>query len=341
MLVDGGTVARIILRDADAMKAAVREALRIHHAKRLVQPLKQYLQRGTDAHPADRVIAMSAYLPVDPPVAGLKWIGSHPDNHRRGLPRANAILVLNDPETNAPTAILGASFLSAMRTLFVSLIAIERLCPEPESISIVGIGRLGRLHVEYLPRTFPSLKRILCYSRTSRFDDLLDRPHVTACDRLEDALSNADVVITTTSAAEPYIHTADLCESALLVNLSLMDFGEDVFRDADAIVVDDVDQCVKARKVFKRCVDSGIIDVSRVVELGDTLFGAHRDRAFGGRVMVNTIGMAVEDLAVAREVASRVDPADAGWFNLEPGDETAPSAGLPDGPVTPDTGDER
>ena len=42
--------------------------------------------------------AMPAFVPAMR-AAGMKWVSGFPENHRRGLPYINGLLVLNDPDT--------------------------------------------------------------------------------------------------------------------------------------------------------------------------------------------------------------------------------------------------
>ncbi len=54
-----------------------------------------------------RIMAMPAYIGGEFDVAGLKWIPSVPDNPaRNGLPRANALVLLTDPATGLPLAVM-------------------------------------------------------------------------------------------------------------------------------------------------------------------------------------------------------------------------------------------
>ncbi len=59
-----------------------------------------------------------------------------------------------------------------------------------------------------------------------------------------------------------------------------------------------LDEC----KVFNRGIESGLIEPSGVYELSSVLFGAHAGERFTGRILVNPIGMAIEDVLVARAV---------------------------------------
>ena len=92
---------------SDLYMSAIEAGFRSHAAGDFVQPLKPYLRSPRTQHIADRIIAMPAWIGGEQPVAGLKWIGSKHDNPaKRGMERASAVIVLNDPETNYPMAIM-------------------------------------------------------------------------------------------------------------------------------------------------------------------------------------------------------------------------------------------
>src|SRR5690349_588023 len=101
---------------------ALHDAFIQHAQGNIVQPLKPYLRIGEGkGHIADRIIAMPAYIGSEDPIAGLKWIGSKHDNPaRHGLERASALIILNDPTTNYPLAVLEGGLISSMRTAAIT-----------------------------------------------------------------------------------------------------------------------------------------------------------------------------------------------------------------------------
>ena len=48
--------------------------------------------------------------------AGVKWVSGFPGNAARGLPYISGLLILNDPETGMPKAVMDATWITAMRT---------------------------------------------------------------------------------------------------------------------------------------------------------------------------------------------------------------------------------
>ena len=80
-------------------------------------------------------------------MAGIKWIGSKHDNpSARGIPRASAVIVLNDPETHFPVAIMEGGEISGMRTAGVTVLACEYLARLE-----LPVGRARRLRLHRPP----------------------------------------------------------------------------------------------------------------------------------------------------------------------------------------------
>ena len=62
----------------------------------------------------------AALLPGDPrrgdDLLGIKWVTGFPDNRAQGLPAIHAVVILSDPVTGRPRAILDGGPITAMRT---------------------------------------------------------------------------------------------------------------------------------------------------------------------------------------------------------------------------------
>jgi N-[(2S)-2-amino-2-carboxyethyl]-L-glutamate dehydrogenase len=293
-VVDAGRVHELIAVDPGRVKRWTFEALRAHHEGAFIQPPKSYLV--TTENPYDRIISLPAAVLSPEPALGVKWIGSHSRNHERGHERAQALIILNDPETHAARVVMDGTLISSMRTLAVSLIAMDQFAPRPARVGVLGMGKLGRMHAQLLGDLYPSIEEINCFSRRAPVDDLLADPRVRKRASAREVLDRSEVVVTTSAATEPYIlenHLRRDCR--LIVNLSLMDCHVDVIKNSDHIVVDDWLQNSRAERVFKTGVDQGLYGRERVSELSEVLFGPRRN--YPGRVFVNPLGMGLERFA--------------------------------------------
>src|SRR6266404_9421785 len=96
-IINGKTVFDIIRAHRADCVEIVRHAYLAHADGQSVNP-DSYFLKFPDK-PDCRIIALPAYLGKNFEVAGLKWIASFPANIQRGFPRASAVLVLNDNET--------------------------------------------------------------------------------------------------------------------------------------------------------------------------------------------------------------------------------------------------
>ncbi|MFL6119643.1 MAG: 2,3-diaminopropionate biosynthesis protein SbnB, partial [Actinophytocola sp.] len=111
----GGKDIRAIIEKSRAeIVTCVRDTYLAHHRGETINPNSYFLR--FPEKPNARIIALPALLRGEPGTAGIKWIGSFPDNVRRNIPRASAVLLLNDFDTGYPTACLEAAQISAART---------------------------------------------------------------------------------------------------------------------------------------------------------------------------------------------------------------------------------
>jgi ornithine cyclodeaminase len=315
--------------DSDLYVQALAEALVLHAEGRTVQPLKPYLRaHGKEGHIADRIIAMPAHV-GEPGISGLKWIGSKHDNPTRaGLERASAVIVLNDPATNYPIAILEGSLISAWRTAGVTALAARHLARKDfTDVALIGCGVIGTAQIHALLQQFAQTATVHLYDQRREAAEKLaarvttEYPQVTVAvaDTAEEAVRAGDVVVPCTVTDQPYIAAAWLKRGAFLSNVSIMDVDKDVFLAADKVVVDDWDQSNREKKIINQLVLEGKFSREQLhAELGEILAGSRPGRETDDEVIVlNPMGMAVEDIACAAEVYRRARAAGVGtWLDL-------------------------
>jgi len=314
---------------SDLYMQALRRALTAHAEGDTVQPLKPYLRaNATNGHIADRIIAMPAHI-GDPGVSGLKWIGSKHDNPQAaGLERASAVIVLNDPCTNYPIGILEGSLISAWRTAGVTCLAAVHLARRRfTAVALVGCGVIGRTHVTALLEQFECIEAIHLFDArpdaARALAERLGEQHAHVDFRVaasaEEAVRAGEVVIACTVTDRPYIPLVWLRPGAFVSNVSIMDVHKDVFLGADKVVVDDWDQSNREKKLINQLVLEGLFSRERLhAELGEVVSGRRPGRERDDEIiLLNPMGIAIEDIACAAEVYLRAKRQGVGtWLDL-------------------------
>lgn len=285
---------------------AVTAALVAHCRGATCQPLKPYLRPPGSEDPYDRLIAMPAYVDGATQAIGLKWIGSKrlaPGS--RGRERASALIVLNDPETHRPTAVMEGGLISGKRTAAVTVAAARRLArPGVEAISVVGCGFIGRLHALALAEAFPAVRIHLYDSHPGAVAGLLAEMgergvDARGCSSVEEAVKSASVVAACTAASAPTIEAGWFAKGAFLSNVSLIDAMPELYLQADKLVVDDWEQGNRPGKILNDLVSSGRLKREDVHgELGEVLDESLEGRSDPQeRILLNPMGLAIEDVA--------------------------------------------
>jgi N-[(2S)-2-amino-2-carboxyethyl]-L-glutamate dehydrogenase len=311
-------IARVGGNTSDLYVDAITNVLCLHAQKQFVQPLKPYLRtEGKEGHIADRIIAMPAYIGGEHPVSGIKWIGSKHDNPTlRGLERASGLIILNDPSTNYPIAVLEASLINSMRTAAVSVVAAKHLAKKGfKTVAIIGCGVIARKQVQSMLEQFPQITTIYLYdlypaAAIKLAEDMKELfPHVSFAieNSAEKAVRQGEVIIPCTVTDWPYIQYDWLQKGAFISNISIMDVQKEVFLKADKVIVDDWEQANREKKVIHQLVLEGKFSKEQLyAELGEIVIGEKVGRENDEEIIIlNPMGMAIEDIACAYAIYQR------------------------------------
>jgi ornithine cyclodeaminase len=103
---------------------------------------------------------------------------------------------------------------------------------------------------------------------------------------------------------KPYLSYDWLQKGAFVSNISIMDVHKEVFLKADKVVVDDWEQSNREKKVINQLVVEGTFSREQLhAELGEILIGTKVGRESDEEIiLLNPMGMAVEDIASAHEI---------------------------------------
>ncbi|MGW2069162.1 2,3-diaminopropionate biosynthesis protein SbnB [Streptomyces sp. NPDC001953] len=231
---------------------------RLHGAGDSVNP-PSYFLRFAD-RPTARIIALPASIGGSVNVDGLKWISSFPTNVEAGLPRASAVLILNDHDTGYPFACLESSIISATRTAASAALAADWLSrgrTRPARVGFFGTGLIARYIHTFLAGTGWSFDSVGVYDVSADSADGFcgylqeagaagQTAQVTVHDNAEDLIRSSDLVVFATIAGKPHVtDPAWFAHNPLVLHVSLRDLAPEILLDS-ANFVDDVEHCLKA-----------------------------------------------------------------------------------------------
>ncbi len=156
------------------------------------------------------LLTRAAWLPGGP--FGLKTVSVFPDNAAAGRPSVQGVVVIFDPETGGPAAVLDGAAITRWKTVGDSLCAARRLArPDARRLLVVGAGVIAGTLLRGYRALFPQLESIAVWNRTAaRAEELAEAARaegiaVTVAGSLEEAVADADIVSSATMARQPFL----------------------------------------------------------------------------------------------------------------------------------------
>ncbi|GAA0909301.1 2,3-diaminopropionate biosynthesis protein SbnB [Streptomyces thermoalcalitolerans] len=316
-VITGAQVQRALQGREKELVHLIEAAYRLHGSGETVNP-PSYFLRFPD-RPTSRIIALPASVGGPVRVDGLKWISSFPDNVSSGLPRASAVLILNDHDTGYPFACLESSIISATRTAASAALAADWLTrnrPRPTRVGFFGTGLIARYIHTFLTGTGFAFDSVGVYDLSAdsaagfcgylqKAGEAGQAPDITVHDSPEELIRSSDLVVFATVASEPHVtDPAWFTHHPVVLHVSLRDLAPQVLLSS-ANFVDDVEHCLKAgtsphlteQLTGSRSFLDGTLD--------DVMTGRVEPRT-DRTVIFSPFGLGVLDLAVGKYVYDAV-----------------------------------
>jgi ornithine cyclodeaminase len=290
---------------------AVEEALACHSRNETVMPSKTVVRWGDASSEATRgrINAMPAYLGGKVDMVGIKWIGSSPMNPKNhNLPRASGILILNDPDTKLPLAIMDTQVISAMRTGAAGGVGIKYLSrTDSRVMGIIGAGVQARTQAMAAAVVRPRLEKILVYDlapeRAESWCRDMQKQLGIACSPVasaEEAVRQSCFFVTVTTAHEPIVKADWIQPGQTFIHMAGYEDEVAVVAKADRIIVDSwVEIKHRALQTLFLAYEQGVIGDDDIdAEIGEVIIGRKKGRENDGQfIYYNTVGMGIEDIA--------------------------------------------
>lgn len=291
-------VARV-LRMPDLI-AAVEDAFRQYGRGQAVnRPRQRASTGGSILH------VMSAAIPALG-VMGLKAYTSASGGTR-------FLAMLYSTETGELLAMMEANRLGQMRTGAASAVATKYLArAEAGTIGMIGTGWQAASQLVAVCQVRP-VALVKCFSpdyeRRGAFAEAMVRElgtEVAPVDSPREAVEDADIVITATTAREPVLRGAWLRPGAHVNAIGSNWAGRrevdaDAVRRSRRVVVDDLEQAKSEAGDLIGAVEDGALDWAQVTELGAIVAGAQQGRTAQDEItLFESQGIALEDVAAMK-----------------------------------------
>jgi thiomorpholine-carboxylate dehydrogenase len=275
------------LRMADSIPA-MEKALIDFSAGKVIQPVRSVIA-------VDPPGGFFGLMPALTEGLGVKIVTFYPPNAKRGIPTHMATIFLVDPETGAPLAMMDGRLITEMRTAAVSAVATNLLARRDAKIlAILGSGVQARSHVEAL-RLVRNFQEIRVWSPSAEHVEQFAKEIGAKATSAEDAIRNADIVVTATNSKMSILRGAWLKPGC---HVNAVGACRPDWRELDDDAMKNVVFVDSREGATKESGDIILSGAKIYAEIGEALAGEVPSRA-GETTIFKSLGMAVEDISAA------------------------------------------
>ena len=242
---------------------------------------------------------------------GLKAGGYWPNNLEKfGHINHQSTVLLFDPDTGMPSAMVGGNLLTALRTAAASSVSIKHLArPDARVIGMIGAGHQSTFQLRaaleqrrfekvigwnYHPEMLPNIEKVANEAG-------LPFEAVTL-----DGMQQADVIVSITSAFAPSLmadHVSPGCHIACMgTDTKGKQEVEAALISKGTVFTDEVAQSISIGEA-QHAIADGLITPNDITELGAVINGTHAGRSSDTEITIfDGTGVGLQDLAVAAKV---------------------------------------
>jgi ornithine cyclodeaminase/alanine dehydrogenase-like protein (mu-crystallin family) len=250
----------------------------------------------------------------------MKWVSFFPDNATKNFPVSSALIVLNDPDSGLPVAIMEGMWITYVRTGACAALAARYAAnPMPRRLGLIGCGGLGAWSLRCLAQVFPSIDEVFIASarpETRRaFCQTMSAQGPWALYPVDDirlAVENMHIVVSSVPKLQQHpVRGEWLSPGTVMVPLDVTGaWDDDLYNSVERIVVDHRENLQKALGRYRPNLSA---DDARMISIDDIVLGKSRARATEEeRVLAFMTGIGSVDMTIAWEIYRRARQAGLG-----------------------------
>lgn len=300
------------------MKDAIdadKEAFKLFSLGKSEVPLRTVIQ----APKYDGAMLFMPGFVEDTDTAAIKIVSIFPRNIDMGKPTAPATVLLMDGTTGEVSAILDGTYVTQLRTGAASGAAFDLLAVKSASKgALIGTGGQAAAQLEAMLAA-RKLKEVMVYGRdeerTKAFAEKMQKElnsygaKITAAKSSDEAIENADIIVTVTPSTKPVFNGEKVKKGATLSCVGsyqhhMQEMDPVVLKRASKIYFDSKDAVLsEAGDILIPLEDGTIAEKDFTGDLGDVVLGKVVARENDEEIIVfKTVGVAVQDLVAAKKI---------------------------------------
>ncbi len=258
---------------------------------------------------------------------GLKVVSWMADNSQKDLPQLMSTVLLFERETGRPIALMNAQALTGCRTGAAGVIGAKYLAREDSTtLLMAGCGHIGSYLVACALIEMKNIKKVLIIDplnpektanqlehfkeeveKVMAMDQMKLESEIIACDNMDQATMQADIIFTATPSRQPIIHKEFVKAGTHISCIGADMEGKEEIDPAlfsEALVVgDDQNQCLTVGECeipFKKGIISGL-DAT----IGSVIAGKE-GRKFQEQITIfDSTGIALQDLSTSAVIIEK------------------------------------
>jgi len=282
---------------------------RIMFPEKIVQIFDQVTQ--------DRINCLPATL-MDEKICGAKWVSVFPKNPKKyDVQNLSAIFILSEIEKGFPVAVMDGTLASNMRVAAMGGIAAKHLARQnSESIGFIGAGEQAKMHLLAMKVVRPSLKECRVAAKTAAEEEQFitelspifpDMTFIGANTVARDAMQDADILVTATSAQGPLLKAEWMKPGAFYSHIGGWEDEYAVAQQCDKIVCDDWETVTHRTQTLSRMYKEGLLSHSDIHADLHELVSKHKPgrETEDERIYFNAVGLSYVDVALAQAMFER------------------------------------
>lgn len=295
----------------EALKA-VEYAFKLEAEGQVIMPPKLYLD--LPKYQGD-FRAMPAYVNG---IVGVKWVSAYPNNWRHNLQSVVATVILSDPRTGYPLAIMDGTYITNIRTGAAGGVAVKYLARRDSSvIGMVGAGMQAKTQLLAISKVLPRIEEVKVFDQRSDTSVSYAKEMGTELDiniypveTAEQAIE-ADIVVTTTPSKKPivkrqYVKPGTHINAIGADARGKQEIEADLLNNAK-IVVDNIEQASHSGEINVP-LSKGLMGVENIYStLGEIVANHKKGREDNEEItLFDSTGLAIQDIICGKLVYEKL-----------------------------------